>query len=159
MMFPLLRLARHIPRAPLRPFTTTAALPKNKPSKQNLPARPTPPPEDDIEEAFVKGSGPGGQKIVSYRPIPHLLNPVVPSLGLHQHPSPRYQHNPPPPVLRPKYRNANNPPRKEQDKLRRPTKTPPNWHSSKVPSHALPLPEPHHSPEPPRGAPRRAAQR
>lgn len=75
MMFPLLRLARHVPRAPLlRPFTTTAALPKNKPSKQNLPARPTPPPEDDIEEAFVKGSGPGGQKIVT-SPFPPRSKP------------------------------------------------------------------------------------
>jgi hypothetical protein len=29
-----------------------------------LPPRPKPPPESEIEEAFLKGSGPGGQKIV-----------------------------------------------------------------------------------------------
>ncbi|OTA99218.1 hypothetical protein M426DRAFT_325361 [Hypoxylon sp. CI-4A] len=29
----------------------------------NLPPRPKPPPEEEIEEAFLKGSGPGGQKI------------------------------------------------------------------------------------------------
>ncbi|CAI4210390.1 unnamed protein product [Parascedosporium putredinis] len=33
-------------------------LPKNP-----LPSRPKPPPEDEIEEVFVKGSGPGGQKL------------------------------------------------------------------------------------------------
>lgn len=77
-MFPLLRLARHIPRAPLRPFTTSAVLPKNKPSKQNLPARPAPPPEDDIEESFLKGSGPGGQKIVRF-PLSLLSKPRRPS--------------------------------------------------------------------------------
>ncbi|KAI1458365.1 RF-1 domain-containing protein [Annulohypoxylon moriforme] len=29
----------------------------------NLPPRPKPPPEEEIEESFLKGSGPGGQKI------------------------------------------------------------------------------------------------
>ncbi|KEY69870.1 hypothetical protein S7711_06426 [Stachybotrys chartarum IBT 7711] len=43
--------------ATARPLSTTSILAKN------LPARPKPPPEDEIEEAFVKGSGPGGQKI------------------------------------------------------------------------------------------------
>ncbi|KAK0652240.1 peptide chain release factor class I/class II [Cercophora newfieldiana] len=28
-----------------------------------MPSRPKPPPEDEIEESFLKGSGPGGQKI------------------------------------------------------------------------------------------------
>ncbi|KAI1498513.1 RF-1 domain-containing protein [Biscogniauxia marginata] len=32
-------------------------------SSKNLPPRPKPPPEDEIEESFLKGSGPGGQKI------------------------------------------------------------------------------------------------
>ncbi|KAI1432636.1 RF-1 domain-containing protein [Xylaria sp. CBS 124048] len=31
--------------------------------KFNLPPRPKPPPEDEIKESFLKGSGPGGQKI------------------------------------------------------------------------------------------------
>ncbi|POR36437.1 Putative peptide chain release factor-like protein, mitochondrial [Tolypocladium paradoxum] len=44
--------------AAARPFTTGAALAKN-----SLPPRPKPPPDADIEESFLKGSGPGGQKI------------------------------------------------------------------------------------------------
>ncbi|KAI1076298.1 RF-1 domain-containing protein [Whalleya microplaca] len=42
---------------PLRPFSTAWPLHKN------LPPRPKLPPEDEIEESFLKGSGPGGQKI------------------------------------------------------------------------------------------------
>ncbi|PKS10829.1 hypothetical protein jhhlp_002586 [Lomentospora prolificans] len=41
-----------------RLFTTSPLL-----LKKPLPPRPKPPPEDEIEEVFVKGSGPGGQKI------------------------------------------------------------------------------------------------
>lgn len=42
-----------------RPFaTTTPAL------KKSLPPRPKPPPDSEIEEFYLKGSGPGGQKIV-----------------------------------------------------------------------------------------------
>ncbi|RYP29161.1 hypothetical protein DL767_006854 [Monosporascus sp. MG133] len=42
-----------------RSFSGTAA-----PQKQrNFPPRPKPPPESEIEESFLKGSGPGGQKI------------------------------------------------------------------------------------------------
>ncbi|KAI1463677.1 RF-1 domain-containing protein [Daldinia caldariorum] len=46
---------------PSRPssFSASPALFKNT----NLPPRPKPPPEDEIEESFLKGSGPGGQKI------------------------------------------------------------------------------------------------
>ncbi|OAQ64513.1 peptidyl-tRNA hydrolase domain-containing protein [Pochonia chlamydosporia 170] len=40
-----------------RPFTCTALQAKN------LPPRPKPPPDSEIEESFLKGSGPGGQKI------------------------------------------------------------------------------------------------
>ncbi|KAL2162649.1 hypothetical protein VTH06DRAFT_6485 [Thermothelomyces fergusii] len=48
-----------IPTPELRhAFSTTAAL-----GKKPLPPRPKPPPESEIEEAFIKGSGPGGQKI------------------------------------------------------------------------------------------------
>ncbi|PHH79049.1 hypothetical protein CDD82_2698 [Ophiocordyceps australis] len=42
---------------PLRLFTVYSPLAKN------LPPRPKPPPESEIEEQFLKGSGPGGQKI------------------------------------------------------------------------------------------------
>lgn len=31
---------------------------------KNLPPRPKPPPDSEIEESYLKGSGPGGQKIV-----------------------------------------------------------------------------------------------
>ncbi|PNY24958.1 peptide chain release factor-like protein, mitochondrial [Tolypocladium capitatum] len=44
--------------AAARPFATGATLAKN-----SLPPRPEPPPDTDIEESFLKGSGPGGQKI------------------------------------------------------------------------------------------------
>jgi hypothetical protein len=32
--------------------------------QRQMPPRPKHPPEDEIEESFLKGSGPGGQKIV-----------------------------------------------------------------------------------------------
>ncbi|KPM34680.1 hypothetical protein AK830_g11894 [Neonectria ditissima] len=41
-----------------RTFTTSPAV-----LLKALPPRPKPPPESEIEEAYVKGSGPGGQKI------------------------------------------------------------------------------------------------
>ncbi|KAI1193795.1 RF-1 domain-containing protein [Nemania serpens] len=50
------------PVAPRR-FSTTNNPPLRKLSSKNLPPRPKPPPEHEIEEAFLKGSGPGGQKI------------------------------------------------------------------------------------------------
>ncbi|KOS18637.1 putative peptide chain release factor-like protein [Escovopsis weberi] len=40
-----------------RSFTGGAA------SLKNLPSRPKPPPDSEIEESYLKGSGPGGQKI------------------------------------------------------------------------------------------------
>ncbi|PTB67979.1 hypothetical protein BBK36DRAFT_1194484 [Trichoderma citrinoviride] len=39
-------------------FSTTSAL-----LQKNLPPRPKPPPDSEIEESYLKGSGPGGQKI------------------------------------------------------------------------------------------------
>ncbi|KAI0490628.1 RF-1 domain-containing protein [Xylaria cf. heliscus] len=45
-----------------RIFSTSNTPPLLKASN-NLPPRPKPPPEEDIEESFLKGSGPGGQKI------------------------------------------------------------------------------------------------
>ncbi|KAI0810624.1 RF-1 domain-containing protein [Xylaria sp. FL0064] len=46
-----------------REFSGTNNPPLRKISSKNLPPRPKPPPEEEIEESFLKGSGPGGQKI------------------------------------------------------------------------------------------------
>ncbi|KAI1192030.1 RF-1 domain-containing protein [Nemania serpens] len=46
-----------------RRFSTTNNPPLRKSSSKNLPPRPKPPPEHEIDESFLKGSGPGGQKI------------------------------------------------------------------------------------------------
>ncbi|KAK3906425.1 putative peptide chain release factor-like protein [Staphylotrichum tortipilum] len=53
-------LPLHNPPAPAAAFTTSPN-PNAKPTQ--MPSRPKPPPESEIEEFFVKGSGPGGQKI------------------------------------------------------------------------------------------------
>ena len=47
-------------RAGAAPFTTTPVA-----QKVQYPPRPKPPPESEILESYLKGSGPGGQKIVS----------------------------------------------------------------------------------------------
>ncbi|KAG8666314.1 hypothetical protein FPOAC2_11425 [Fusarium poae] len=44
--------------SPIRTFTSTPIH-----LAKALPPRPKPPPESEIEESYVKGSGPGGQKI------------------------------------------------------------------------------------------------
>ncbi|RSL46280.1 hypothetical protein CEP53_010391 [Fusarium sp. AF-6] len=44
--------------SPVRPFTIISTH-----LAKALPPRPKPPPESEIEESYVKGSGPGGQKI------------------------------------------------------------------------------------------------
>ncbi|KAK1835423.1 RF-1 domain-containing protein [Podospora conica] len=41
-----------------QPFTTTPSIPQRQ-----MPQRPKHPPEEEFEESFLKGSGPGGQKI------------------------------------------------------------------------------------------------
>lgn len=46
-----------VPR--LGPVLARAAVAASK-----LPPRPRPPPDCDVQESFLKGSGPGGQKIV-----------------------------------------------------------------------------------------------
>lgn len=51
-----------LPRRPLS-FSATHPLLKHV----NYPPRPKPPPDEEIDESFLKGSGPGGQKIV--RPV------------------------------------------------------------------------------------------
>ena len=48
---------------PRRPFTCAHG-PLRK--HHQLPPRPKPPPESEIDEKFLKGSGPGGQKIVRF---------------------------------------------------------------------------------------------
>lgn len=53
---------------PLSTSMSTSTFLAKGPSRTQLPPRPKPPPEEEIEEAFVKGSGPGGQKIVRYWP-------------------------------------------------------------------------------------------
>lgn len=67
------------------PFTSTASPRKKVPQ---FPARPRPPPEEDITEAYLKGSGPGGQKIVrfpisppSLPPFPRSHTPPIPYPG------------------------------------------------------------------------------
>ncbi|KAF6837223.1 peptidyl-trna hydrolase domain protein [Colletotrichum musicola] len=58
-------LVRSLPRgtttaAPVVAFSTSpSALVK----KHQMPPRPKPPPDSEIEESYLKGSGPGGQKI------------------------------------------------------------------------------------------------
>lgn len=73
------------PPSVLATFTTSA--PRDA---KPMPARPKPPPEDEIEEFYLKGSGPGGQKIVRLPSIitfpPGALNalsrPLKPSFSL-----------------------------------------------------------------------------
>ncbi|KAF3771250.1 hypothetical protein M406DRAFT_19702, partial [Cryphonectria parasitica EP155] len=50
---------------PLLPALPTAATFTSTPSclKTKYPPRPKPPPDEEITEAYLKGSGPGGQKI------------------------------------------------------------------------------------------------
>lgn len=43
-------------------------------SIKNLPPRPKPPPNSEIEESYLKGSGPGGQKIVRLLYVCSLLS-------------------------------------------------------------------------------------
>ncbi|OAA40334.1 peptidyl-tRNA hydrolase domain protein [Metarhizium rileyi] len=55
---PLCIISKSTPyRITSQPFTNTVL------QSKNLPPRPKPPPDSEIEESFLKGSGPGGQKI------------------------------------------------------------------------------------------------
>ncbi|TLS27693.1 hypothetical protein PpBr36_04458 [Pyricularia pennisetigena] len=47
----------------LHPMPQTRTFTTSWLSMKQMPLRPKPPPETEIEEAFLKGSGPGGQKI------------------------------------------------------------------------------------------------
>ncbi|KAF4415849.1 polypeptide chain release factor [Fusarium acutatum] len=62
--FKLLRTIRHSTPAalPIRTFHNTSVF-----LVKALPPRPKPPPESEIEESYVKGSGPGGQKILLHQ--------------------------------------------------------------------------------------------
>ncbi|KAI0138407.1 RF-1 domain-containing protein [Pestalotiopsis sp. NC0098] len=58
---PLLpRTTLSTPATSSSPFSTTPSPPKKH---TQLPPRPSPPPDSEIDESFLKGSGPGGQKI------------------------------------------------------------------------------------------------
>ncbi|KAL9571494.1 hypothetical protein ACKAV7_004343 [Fusarium commune] len=61
----LLRTIRYSTPAalPIRTFHNTSIF-----LAKALPPRPKPPPESEIEESYVKGSGPGGQKILKHIP-------------------------------------------------------------------------------------------
>ncbi|KAI0157548.1 RF-1 domain-containing protein [Xylariaceae sp. FL1272] len=56
-----------VPITPQRPYSDTKPSPSTsnppKYKSHNLPSRPKPPPDTEIEEFYLKGSGPGGQKI------------------------------------------------------------------------------------------------
>ncbi|KAI8630130.1 RF-1 domain-containing protein [Xylariaceae sp. FL1651] len=65
---PVLHLHDHVSSSSFnvsirRQFSNTNRPPLLKTNSKNLPPRPKPPPEHEIEESFLKGSGPGGQKI------------------------------------------------------------------------------------------------
>jgi hypothetical protein len=81
-----------IPRPRLRQFSNTNNPPLRKLSSKNLPPRPKPPPEDEIEESFLKGSGPGGQKIVRrffFLPVALLcFFPSFPAIPIYVQPKP-----------------------------------------------------------------------
>ncbi|TDZ22415.1 putative peptide chain release factor-like protein [Colletotrichum orbiculare MAFF 240422] len=49
-----------LPPAAAAPFVTSSRLALKK---HEMPPRPKPPPDSEIEESYLKGSGPGGQKI------------------------------------------------------------------------------------------------
>lgn len=58
----LLRLVRS--PAPATAPATISCFTTTTPRHKQNPPRPKPPPEEEITEAYLKGSGPGGQKIV-----------------------------------------------------------------------------------------------
>lgn len=68
----LLRRARiaPLPIPSVRAFNTTPLL-----LKTAMPTRPKPPPDSEIEESYLKGSGPGGQKIVRTLPCKPSSHP------------------------------------------------------------------------------------
>lgn len=68
---PIASSARALPR--LHSFSTLGAT-----LLKTLPPRPKPPPDSEIEESYLKGSGPGGQKIVrTDRQRSHIICPPM----------------------------------------------------------------------------------
>ncbi|WYZ38789.1 hypothetical protein EsH8_III_000703 [Colletotrichum jinshuiense] len=55
--------ARLSPTPPSLLVAFFSASPSSALKKHEMPPRPKPPPDSDIEESYLKGSGPGGQKI------------------------------------------------------------------------------------------------
>ncbi|RDA95761.1 hypothetical protein CP533_5139 [Ophiocordyceps camponoti-saundersi (nom. inval.)] len=53
----------HPPPLPPRVLSSSTAPTTQSRPKSSLPPRPKPPPDSEIEESYLKGSGPGGQKI------------------------------------------------------------------------------------------------
>ena len=71
MLRSLLRLGRPTASCTYCPATRAAFVTATAPAlAKSLPPRPKPPPESEIEEFYLKGSGPGGQKIVIRFPPP-----------------------------------------------------------------------------------------
>lgn len=110
------------------PFTTTAPSwlkPWQMPPRPKLP-------EDELEEVYLKGSGPGGQKIVRCpRPLcpPNLSSPsILLPLPFSSVPSP---------LLKPSLLTPLLPPPTEQNQQRRPTPAHPHQHRHQMPRNAL----------------------
>ncbi|KAI4598921.1 hypothetical protein KJ359_002336 [Pestalotiopsis sp. 9143b] len=59
-LLPRTTLSTPAPSSSSSPFSTT---PSPLKKHTQLPPRPSPPPDSEIDESFLKGSGPGGQKI------------------------------------------------------------------------------------------------
>lgn len=132
------------PNTTTKPFSTTPAPPATF-TRTRMPQRPKHPPESEFEESFLKGSGPGGQKIVRLSsPFP-ISPPTCPS--------------PPPPVTPPSRTYPRPPPPLEQNLVRRPAQTPPHGHRHQVPGDAVARAEPQDGARPARRAARRAVQR
>lgn len=94
-----------------RGFTSTATC-----SKIQYPPRPKPPPDEEITEVYLKGSGPGGQKIVHLSLFLPAYSPSTPQLLCSPTP--------------------------EQNQLRRPTQAHSDRHRHQMSGNALTLSKP-----------------
>lgn len=127
-------------RPPVRTFTIISTR-----FAKALPPRPKPPPESEIEESYVKGSGPGGQKIVQapepQEPSFSISTPHGSLLVIYQQ------------------RADLSPFITEQDKFRSAAQAYPYRNRRQVPSHPFSRPEPKARPGTPRSTGRRIPQR
>ncbi len=71
----LLRRARITTTSLPHPFRFLSSTPPIL--QKSMPSRPKPPPDSDLEESYLKGSGPGGQKIVRLSPSPPIPSPSL----------------------------------------------------------------------------------